>query len=100
MYKLLMLVSVVVGLTIGQFSTAHAAVGQSLDMNQKLTAEKMQTLRVMISKLRDLIYNLRDINQLEETGMPRQDVLLMKNILQQKISLQSSFIANKLRFQP
>lgn len=86
MNKLLILISVVACITMGQFSTAYATVGQSVDMNQKLAAEKMQTLRVMISKLRDLVYNLRDINQLEEIGMPRQDVLLMKNALQQKIN--------------
>ena len=85
MHKILMLISFVVGMTVVQFS-ADAAVGHSLEINQKLASERMQTLRVMISKLRDLVYNLRDINQLEEIGMPRQDVLLMKNALQQKIN--------------
>jgi hypothetical protein len=85
MHKILMLISFVVGMTVVQFS-ADAAVGNSLEINQKLASERMQTLRVMISKLRDLVYNLRDINQLEEIGMPRQDVLLMKNALQQKIN--------------
>ena len=80
-----MLISFVVGMTVVQFS-ADAAVDDRLEMNQKLASERMQTLRVMISKLRDLVYNLRDINQLEEIGMPRQDVLLMKNALQQKIN--------------
>ncbi|WP_038247629.1 hypothetical protein [Ghiorsea bivora] len=86
MYKLLMLVSFVIGMTVMQLSAADAAVGSSLEMNPNLTSQRMQTLRVMISKLRDLVYNLRDINQLEEIGMPRQDVLLMKNALQQKIN--------------
>ncbi len=85
MHKILMLISFVVGMTVVQFS-ADAAVDDRLEMNQKLASERMQTLRVMISKLRDLVYNLRDINQLEEIGMPRQDVLLMKNALQQKIN--------------
>ncbi len=86
MHKILMLISFVVGMTVVQLSTANAAFGSNLEMNQKLASERMQTLRVMISKLRDLVYNLRDINQLEEIGMPRQDVLLMKNALQQKIN--------------
>ena len=86
MYRLLMLISVVVGITVGQLSTAHAAVGSSSEMHQELTSQKMQTLRVMISKLRDLVYNLRDINQLEEIGMPRRDVALMKQALQLKIN--------------
>jgi len=86
MYKILMLISFVLGMPMLQFSTANAAVGHSLEMNQKLASERMQTLRVMISKLRDLIYNLRDINQLEEIGMPRQDMLLMKSALQLKIN--------------
>lgn len=86
MHKILMLISFIVGMTVVQLSTANAAFGSNLEMNQKLTSERMQTLRVMISKLRDLVYNLRDINQLEEIGMPRQDVLLMKNALQQKIN--------------
>ena len=86
MHKILMLISFVVGMTVVQLSTANAAFGSNLEMNQKLDSERMQTLRVMISKLRDLVYNLRDINQLEEIGMPRQDVLLMKNALQQKIN--------------
>ncbi len=65
---------------------AYASPNQIFQLNQKVTTQKLQTLRVMISKLRDLVYNLRDINQLEEIGMPHQDVLLMKEALQQKIS--------------
>ncbi len=85
MHKILMLISFVVGMTVAQFS-ADAAEGHSLRMDENLVSERMRTLRVLISKFRDLVYNLRDINQLEEIGMPKQDVLLMKNVLQLKIN--------------
>jgi len=86
MYKKLILISFVIGMTAAQFFAANTAFASRLDMEQSLASERMQTLRVMISKLRDLVYNLRDIKQLEEIGMPRQDALLMKNVLQQKIN--------------
>jgi len=86
MSKLFILISIVLGMSWVQLSFANVAIGQDLESQQNLASQKMQTLRVMISKLRDLVYNLRDINQLEDIGMPRQDVLLMKNALQQKIN--------------
>ena len=86
MSKLFILISIVMGVSWAQLSFANVAVGQGLESHQNLASQKMQTLRVMISKLRDLVYNLRDINQLEDIGMPREDVLLMKNALQQKIN--------------
>lgn len=86
MRKLFILISIVLGTSWVQLSFANVAVGQGIESQQNLASQKMQTLRVMISKLRDLVYNLRDINQLEDIGMPRQDVLLMKNALQQKIN--------------
>ena len=86
MSKLFILISIVLGMSWVQLSFANVAIGQDLEAHQNLASQKMQTLRVMISKLRDLVYNLRDINQLEDIGMPRQDVLLMKNALQQKIN--------------
>ena len=86
MSKLFILISIVMGMSWVQLSFANVAVGQGIESQQNLASQKMQTLRVMISKLRDLVYNLRDINQLEDIGMPRQDVLLMKNALQQKIN--------------
>ena len=84
MRKLLFLTVLIFGL--GALPNVYASSNQTSQLNQKVTTQKLQTLRVMISKLRDLVYNLRDINQLEEIGMPHQDVLLMKEALQQKIS--------------
>ncbi len=84
MRKLLFLFVLFFGLS--DLSSANALSNQTSQLNQKVTTQKLQTLRVMISKLRDLVYNLRDINQLEDIGMPHQDVLLMKEALQQKIS--------------
>lgn len=80
------MISIVLGMSWVQLSFANTAVAQGLESHQSLASQKMQSLRVMISKLRDLVYNLRDINQLEDIGMPREDVLLMKNALQQKIN--------------
>jgi len=86
MRKLFIWISIVLGMSWVQLSFANVAVAQGLESQQSLASQKMQSLRVMISKLRDLVYNLRDINQLEDIGMPREDVLLMKNALQQKIN--------------
>ncbi|MDQ6980471.1 MAG: hypothetical protein Q9M46_03240 [Ghiorsea sp.] len=86
MRKLFILILIVLGMSWVQPSFANAAVAQGLESHQNLASQKMQSLRVMISKLRALVYNLRDINQLEGIGMPRQDVMLMKNVLQQKIN--------------
>jgi len=71
------------------FQTEAYAVSQNSNKNQvheNITSGKMQNLRIMISKLRELIYNLKDINQLEDIGMPKGDVLLMKTALQEKIN--------------
>jgi len=71
------------------FQTQAYAVApntHNAQFQENITSEKLQTLRIMISKLRDLVYNLRDINQLEEIGMPKGDVLLMKSALQEKIN--------------
>jgi len=53
---------------------------------QNNASESMQTMRIMIAKLRKLVFNLRDIGELEKIGLPRSDADLMRLALQAKIN--------------
>ena len=73
-------------LTCSTLYTPTVYATQNTSAQQSFTSAKALTLRTMIAKLRELIYNLRDINELEEIGMPKADVLLMKTALQEKVN--------------
>jgi len=53
---------------------------------QHFTSERMLTLRIMVAKLRELVFNLRDIDELEKIGLPHSDAELMRLALQEKIN--------------
>jgi len=48
-------------------------------------SEKIQTMRIMVAKFRDLLLSIQDINKLESIGMSRADADLMRLALQEKI---------------
>ncbi len=47
---------------------------------------QMLSLKVMMSKLRELLYSLNDIKELESAGLPHRDAELMYSTLLAKIT--------------
>jgi len=48
--------------------------------------DQMLSLKVMMSKLRELLYSLNDIKELESAGLPHRDAELMYSTLLAKIT--------------
>ncbi len=63
-----------------------AAVARELKAGQPEVSSKMVTLRIMVAKLRELVLNLKDIDELEKVGLPHADARLMRLALQEKIN--------------
>jgi len=45
----------------------------------------LQSMKVMIAKLRELIFNIKDIDELEKIGLSHADAELMRLALKEKI---------------
>jgi len=54
--------------------------------SQRVFSDQMLSLKVMMSKLRELLYSLKDIKELESAGLPHRDAELMYNTLLAKIT--------------
>lgn len=65
---------------------SDAAVARELNAHQPEISNKMATLRVMVAKLRELVLNLKDIDDLENVGLSHADAQLMRLALQEKIN--------------
>jgi len=57
-----------------------------IESSQRSFENQMLTLKVMTSKLRELLYSLKDIKELENAGLPHRDAELMYNTLLAKIT--------------
>jgi len=57
-----------------------------MKLSQKAFEDQMLTLKIMMSKLRELLYSLKDIKELESAGLPHRDAVLMYNTLLAKIT--------------
>ncbi len=55
-------------------------------LSQRSFDNQMLSLKVMMSKLRELLYSLNDIKELESAGLPHRDAELMYNTLLAKIT--------------
>ncbi len=55
-------------------------------LSQKVFENQILTLKIMMSKLRELLYSLKDIKELESAGLPHRDAELMYNTLLAKIT--------------
>jgi len=55
-------------------------------LSQRAFDNQMLSLKVMMSKLRELLYSLNDIKELESAGLPHRDAELMYATLLAKIT--------------
>jgi len=70
----------------GYVLNTSAAEAREMQSAQQFTSERMVSLRIMIAKLRELVLNLKDIDDLEKVGLSQADAKLMKLALQEKIN--------------
>lgn len=63
-----------------------SAVAREQSSYRTEAADNMASLRVMIAKLRELVLNLKDIDDLEKIGLSHSDAQLMRLALQEKIN--------------
>jgi len=54
--------------------------------SQQDLADQLLSLKITMSKLRELIYSLKDIKELENAGLPHHDAELMYKTLLAKIT--------------
>jgi len=59
---------------------------RQISQQEQELANQLLSLKVMLSKLRELLYNLKDIKELENAGLPHRDAELMYNTLLAKIT--------------
>ena len=64
----------------------HLAAAANQNHAQRNLSDQMLSLKIMLSKLRELIYSLKDINELEQVGLSHTDAELMRSILLEKIN--------------
>jgi len=63
-----------------------SAMAREAGLQKASIADNMISLRIMIAKLRELVFNLKDIDNLEKIGLSHSDAQLMRLALQEKIN--------------
>ena len=69
---------------IAPAKVAHASEQTHLETER--TQEQLISMHVMISKLRQLMINIKDIDALTHLGLPEADAKLMRTVLNAKFS--------------
>jgi len=63
-----------------------SAMASEAGLQKGKITDNMTSLRIMVAKLRQLVVNLKDIDDLEKIGLSRSDAQLMRLALQEKIN--------------
>ena len=65
---------------------SRSAMAREITLQQESATENLMALRIMVAKLRELVINLKDVDDLEKIGLSHSDAQLMRLALQEKIN--------------